>query len=111
MRTANYILIGQTPVPEPDLVKWAEWFGAAGGDRIVAQTHIGATLISTVFLGIDHGFGKSPPLLFETMTFCDGEDMDCWRCSTWAEAEAQHWRIVAEWRARNLSPRTRRERP
>lgn len=35
----KYILIGQTPVLEPDLLTWAEWFETA--DRIVAKTEVG----------------------------------------------------------------------
>jgi len=89
----NYILIGQTPVPEPDVLKWARWFESA--DRVVFQTEIPGGLVSTVFLGLDHQFWKGPPLLFETMTFMDGESVDCRRCSTWLEAEALHKEVVA----------------
>jgi hypothetical protein len=96
--SGRYTLAGQTPVPEPDLLKWACWFETA--DRVVAQDRIGTTLISTVFLGLDHRFvGMEPPLLFETMIFTDGEAEDFMsRCSTWLEAEAQHARAVAEWK-------------
>ena len=96
MGTEKYILIGQTPVVEPDLLKWARWFETA--DRIVAQTHIGTRTVSTVFLGLDHQFGKGPPLLFETMVFTDEKFEDFQeRCSTWLEAEAQHRAAVTEW--------------
>lgn len=89
----NYILIGQSPVVEPDLLKWAEWFEHA--DRIVQQTDVGPYVVSTVFLGIDHQFGKGPPMLFETMVFIDGAAEDFQRrCSTWLEAEAQHAEVV-----------------
>ena len=89
----KYILIGQTPVPEPDLLTWAYWMEAE--DRRVARTEVGASIISTVFLGLDHGhLFDGPPLLFETMVFTDGESGYMERCSTWLEAEAQHQRIV-----------------
>lgn len=89
----NYILVGQTPVPEPDLLKWAAWFHNA--DRIVAQTEVPGGLVSTVFLGTDHRFfGNGPPLLFETMVFLDAESADQYRCCTWREAEEQHAKIV-----------------
>lgn len=96
----HYILIGQTPVPEPDVLTWAAWFGTA--DRVVFQTEVGASVVSTVFLGLDHRFvGKGPPLIFETMIFTDGECEDFQeRCSTWLEAEAQHAAAVEEWRKR-----------
>lgn len=57
----------------------------------MAQTEIGASVVSTVFLGLDHQFGIGPPILFETMIFTDGEPENFQRrCSTWLEAEAQH---------------------
>jgi hypothetical protein len=100
MRTGNYILKGHTPVLEPDLLKWAAWFET--GDRIVAKTEVGASIISTVFLGIDHQFGAGPPILFETMIFTDGGNEDFQRrYQTWAEAESDHWVLVAECRARS----------
>lgn len=88
----HYILIGQSAVLEPDLLTWANWFESA--DRIVAQTEVPGGIVSTVFLGLDHQFGTGPPLLFETLTFLDGEADDQWRCSTWLEAEAQHEKAV-----------------
>lgn len=99
-RPHAYILIGQTPVPEPDVLKWADWFETA--DRVVFRTEMASALISTVFLGLDHRhFGDGPPILFETMIFSDGgEVVDMWRCSTWLEAEAQHQRAVEEWEKR-----------
>ncbi len=99
-----YILIGQTPVPEPDTLKWAEWFENIGNRR-VALTDFPECHISTVFLGIDHNFGWSDkPLLFETMTFWHSQNPlykpdTCdfgGRCSTWAEAEAMHVETVEQ---------------
>ena len=50
--------------------------------------------VSTVFLGLDHGWMPGTgPLLFETMIFPDG---GCSRCATWAQAEAMHAAAVAE---------------
>lgn len=93
-KLGRYILIGQTPVPEPNLLKWANWFETS--DRIVAQTNVGASVVSTVFLGLDHRYvGKGPPLLFETMVFTDGDGGNLERrCSTWLEAEVQHAQAV-----------------
>lgn len=104
---SRYILIGQTPVLEPSLEKWAEWFGRSStdGSRVVAQTEVGASVVSTVFLGLDHQWGHGPPILFETMIFTDGESEDFQqRCSTWLEAEAQHGRVVAMVHARFSQP-------
>lgn len=89
-----YILDGHNPVPEPDGLKWAEWF--EGNGRIVKQTEIGATVVSTVFIGIDNRLDAAgSPLLFETMLFTDGEpSSDLARHMTWDEAVAYHDRAV-----------------
>jgi len=87
--TGNYILDGKEPVEVSDIVTWATWFEAA--DRIVKQTTPSKDVrVSTVFLGLDHQFGKGPPLLFETMVFGGRQDGDQWRYSTWDEAAAGH---------------------
>jgi hypothetical protein len=97
--TDHYVLIGQTPVLEPDLFAWAEQFET--GLHQVDRDQIGATVVSTVFLGLDHRMFSGPPLLFETMIFTDGEAEDYLeRCSTWLEAEAQHRKAVAMVNAR-----------
>lgn len=91
----TYILIGQTPVFEPDAEKWAHWMETA--DRVVGRTAVGASVVSTVFLGLDHRMGHGPPELFETMIFgADGAEDYQERCSTWLEAERQHAEAVRE---------------
>jgi hypothetical protein len=91
----RYTLIGQTPVPEPDLLTWAESFEHC--DRRVARTRVlDVCEVSTVFLGVDHNWlREGPPVLFETMIFWDDEKggEEC-RCCTWAEAEAMHAEMV-----------------
>lgn len=52
--------------------------------------------VSTVFLGLDHGWGDGPPILFETMTFGGPHDGDCERYSTWNEAVVGHERAVRD---------------
>ena len=86
----RYILKNKEPVLETDLLKWASWFETA--DRIVAKTKVGKQEVSTVFLGLDHNFGKGKPLLFETMIFPECEY--CKRYSTWQEAEEGHKKAV-----------------
>lgn len=90
----KYILNGHQPVPEPDLIKWAEWYATA--DRQVADSMQGDVRVSTVFLGLDHRFGHGPPVLFETMVFINGSGSDCERYCTWDEAVAGHARWVAQ---------------
>lgn len=97
MGSRHYILIGQTPVEEPNLLVWAEWIEHA--DRQVALTHLPSGIeISTIFLGLDHNYWGGPPLLFETMTFHASDNIDHDsrqdRCSTWLEAEEMHKQMV-----------------
>jgi hypothetical protein len=90
--TDKYILYGHEAKPATDLLSWGRWFEKA--DRTVARSEIGASAVSTVFLGRDHSFGGGAPLLFETMVFggpLDGEED---RYSTWDEAEAGHAAMV-----------------
>lgn len=93
----HYILLGKLAVPEPDLLKWGQWFQTA--DRHVFETRIGGIWISTVFLGLDHNYGGGLPILFETMIFRGGKGDDMWRCESWDQAEAQHKQAVALVRA------------
>lgn len=101
-----YVLDHHETVLEPDYLKWAEWFGTA--DTVVARTDNGVLYVSTVFLGIDHGFyGSNRPVLFETMTFfSDGFNeeaqlvepdfslpLDMVRWHDWEEAEAGHEKV------------------
>ncbi|MNF56551.1 hypothetical protein D3C84_380410 [compost metagenome] len=85
----HYVLDGKTPV-QATLLEWAAFYQTA--DRHVGNTKIGRIWISTVFLGIDHGYDpRQPPVLFETMVFGGGELHETMiRYATWAEAEAGH---------------------
>lgn len=69
--------------------------------RRVALDEIGPYEVSTVWLGLDHGWsGGAAPVIFETMVFTSaawndpdggvGPDLDCRRYSTEAEALAGH---------------------
>lgn len=70
----------------------------------VGQTQVGPYWVSTVWLGMDHGWGKGPPVIFETMVFAAvrddpeletlGPDMECRRYCTEAEAIAGHEETV-----------------
>ena len=99
----TYILVGQTPVPEPDMERWARWMEEYR--EHVALDAVGPYWISTVFLGLDHAFWpNAEPRLFETMIFGDEKndvlDSRQWRCATWSEAEEQHARAVTACRAK-----------
>lgn len=99
----RYILVDGVPVIEPDLKKWALWMDA--GNRILCQTSWETPkekiLVSTVFLGIDHGF--HPPVLWETMIFGGKHDEYQVRYSSLADAKEGHSRAVALAKRRNLN--------
>lgn len=96
-----YILDGREPVHCPDTIAWAEWMEQARAKELtrVAETSVGpvldSTLVSTIFLGVNHSFGE-PPILFETMVFGGPLDGEIQRCGTWDEAAAQHEAVVAQ---------------
>jgi hypothetical protein len=83
------------PVREPDMYKWAEWYGKP--DRLIHQEWVEESRISTVFLGIDHNWsGEGPPILWETMVFNGKLNGQMDRCSgTREQAEAMHAEMVA----------------
>jgi len=65
--------------------------------RVALDKGVGDYDVSTVFLGIDHDyFSSGPPMLFETMVFFKGtyNECNCYRYSTWEEAEECHKQIV-----------------
>lgn len=67
--------------------------------RRVADDQVGSYWISTVWLGYDHGFGRTgAPVIFETMVFAEngkvGPELEQRRYSTEAEALAGHAETV-----------------
>jgi hypothetical protein len=103
----HYVLVGQTPVIERDLLKWAKWF--EDSDRRVALDDLGKGVsVSTVFLGLDHSWkGSGEPMIFETMVFTKtskhkkeqlGDGVVFARAATWRQAEEMHKLAVAEMR-------------
>lgn len=71
---------GANPIVEPDLIKWARWFESRMSPRIVQRTRVGNAEVSTVFLGVDHQFGRGEPILWETMIFGHKGDEYQTRC-------------------------------
>lgn len=65
-------------------------------ERRIARTQITPEVhVSTVFLGLDHGYGNDgPPILFETMVFGGPLDQQGDRYATVEAAEAGHERWV-----------------
>lgn len=75
--------------------EWAHWFEAGRMHRQMANHVIGNVRVSTVFLGLDHGDGAGPPIVFETMIFGGPHDEYQERYSTYEEAMKGHWRALA----------------
>ena len=88
----NYILKDKIPVVEPDLHKWGSWMEQRDKRRI-DKTMVGDVKISTVFLGIDHGYDGRVEL-FETMIFGGNHDQYCDRYATWTQSKKGHKRAV-----------------
>ena len=84
-----------------DLNQWAADFA---NNRVAETTLADGKWVSTVYLGLDHSFGKGLPLIFETMVFSPGrEELDQERYSTESEAVDGHARMVAKWKPRGLA--------
>jgi len=75
--------------------------------QVLKQDHVGPYFVSTVWLGIDHGFhspwfdaGNYRPIIFETMVFKEEGDehegVETERYATEAQAFAGHKRLCAE---------------
>lgn len=78
-----YKLDGDTPVPiSLEEVDWS--------NRWHLRDTIGESVVSTVFIAIDHAFGNEPPVLFETLIFGGLLADEGERYCTKAEAEAGH---------------------
>ena len=93
-----YRLQGTTPVP----VDWDDYLRIPGPmSTPLFRTTAGPAFVSTVFLSIDHGDGVGPPVLFETMVFWEGHDLDQsqWRYTSYEAAMTGHAAVVAQVRA------------
>jgi hypothetical protein len=98
-----YWILNEDKQPiETDVITWTNWFEDIENRR-VALTAIGDYEVSTVFLGIAHGYDeKERPILFESMLFNLGsrKDLDCSRYATWDDAMLGHTKMVKKWSAK-----------
>jgi len=83
-----YILDENKQVVSASMDEMATFFKTPE-NKIVAQFEVNGHQISTVFLGLDHGFGSDTPIVFETMIF-GGSNEICERYATYEEAVAGH---------------------
>lgn len=96
MKQWRYILNDEgQAVPEPDLLKWAQWFETA--DNQIAHDQVGDVHISTIFIGLDHGFGlgDGEPVLWETMLFGGKLNRECRRYTSRRDALKGHAEFLA----------------
>lgn len=108
MSTVLHILDeNHKPIPAKDPHEWERFFFA--NRHIVERRSIGSTSgrseVSTVFLGLDHGFGGEPRW-FETMVFDGPMAGRMKRYATWDEAKIGHELMCEEVRAamRRIKP-------
>ena len=77
--------------------EWGTFFENIRNRRVAMTEVFGELTVSTVFLGIAHGFRDHQPLVFETLVLGPGgETSDMDRCCTWDEALASHKRMVEQ---------------
>lgn len=87
-----YVLEGRETREVSSLLEWAKQF--EDSKRHVANDLVGDVRVSTVFLGLDHGFGSEVPILFETMVFGGKLDQEQVRYATYDEAEKGHAAMI-----------------
>jgi hypothetical protein len=85
--------------PATDLIEWAILF--EGTDNDVGYDEVSGFIVSTVFMGINHAWGRGRPHWFETMVCRQmdnkrmlGRLIDQWRYATFDEARAGHAKAV-----------------
>ena len=84
------------PVIEKEIFTWSRWMGNSNRKIVAKETYKNLT-ISTVFLGMDHSWGRGQtPLLWETMVFGkDDSEEITERCSgTRKDALKMHNEVV-----------------
>jgi hypothetical protein len=87
-------------IPATDLIKWAIWLEET--DNHVGLDEVSGFIVSTVFMGINHTWGRGRPHWFETKVLRQmdnkrmlGRLIDQWRYATLDEARAGHKGAVA----------------
>lgn len=101
LRPDHSIELGPEIEDTAAFAEYAKWLYGKDDEgkfnKVVARTEIGDTLVSTVFLGLDHNHADTgPPLLFETLVMGGPNDQDMYRYRTWDKAIEGHERICRE---------------
>jgi hypothetical protein len=75
-------------------ISMQEWVKLFKDERHIGDDRVNGAHVSTVYLGLDHGYYGGPPLIFETLIYYpDGSDQ-MFRYSTETEARQRHKEIV-----------------
>lgn len=86
------------PAPCMSVLEWTEAMQDEEIRRVGYYESEGVE-ISTVFLGLDHAFGRGRLQVFETAALCREGVRIIDRYATWEEAEAGHAAAVAAFKA------------
>lgn len=79
-------------VKTDDIRAWDK--ATSSRQSVIGRTIVGTVTVSTVFLGMDHGWGEGPPVLWETMIFGGKHDEFQERYTSRSDAIAGHLRAV-----------------
>lgn len=92
------------------VLRWAELFENFAY-KVVRQDSVRGYLVSTIWLGLDHGYGRGAPIIFETMVFHRGipSGLDSERYSTEEAARVGHSGFVKAFLCRRV-PRKMKKR-
>jgi hypothetical protein len=88
------------PISDEDYLGWARELKDTEHRRVAFDQLTDTIRVSTVFLGLNHGFNDGPPLWFETMAFGLEDDKLQERCETYEQAEQQHAKMLAQVKAK-----------
>jgi len=114
LKTEYYIIKDKKIVVAKDVHEWAMFFEKTKNRRVANNILLDGTTVSTVFIGIDHGFFHDDlPVLFETMVFPwppgiadifskePNNEHEMCRYYIWEEAEKGHKEILKRYRIRD----------
>ena len=90
-----YVLDENNKAIKSSVEHWTEWSQKNPTRKVIGKTKIGDDLISTVFLGLEHGYWPDLNILWETMVFgqsCNDQYQE--RYSSHERAVEGHERIV-----------------
>jgi hypothetical protein len=94
------------PIPCSGISEYEEWFMKHG--TTVAQTRFLDTkgisiYVSTVFLGLDHSYNSTVPILWETMILGGPFDQQSFRYSSFKDALEGHNQIVDDIKSNTIT--------